>query len=145
VLGKMPNMSIVTLLERAAQDPDFAALLLRKGKTEREKLNIARQLHGYLFSAGLNYATYEEPQPEPVASSQPPFTVQGQAARQLRQLPVAPSTRGFPGMNANAATTKPAAPSSGPPTQGNARAQFQALFPFDSVSPMLNNSNTPAR
>jgi hypothetical protein len=132
----MPNMSTVTLLERAAQDPDFAALLLRKGKTEREKIQIARQLHGYLFSAGLNYATYEEPQPEPVASSQPPFTVQGQAARQLRQLPVAPSTRGFPGMNANAATP-PAAPSSGPPTQANARSQFQALFPFDSVSPLV--------
>jgi hypothetical protein len=136
IFDKMPGMNTVALLERAAQDPEFAALLLRKGKTEGEKLQIARQLHGYLFSAGLNYATYEEPQPEPVASSQPPFTVQGQAARQLRQLPVAPSTRGFPGMNANAATP-PAAPSSGPPTQANARSQFQALFPFDSVSPLV--------
>ena len=143
IFDKMPGLSTVALLERAAQDPDFAALLLRKGKTEREKLNIARQLHGYLLSAGLNYATYEEPQPEPVASNQPPFTVQGQAARQLRQLPVAPSTRGFPGMNANAATPKPAAPSSGPPTQANARSQFQALFPFDSVSPLVGAQQPP--
>jgi hypothetical protein len=145
IFDKMPGMNTIALLERAAQDPDFAALLLRKGKTEREKLNIARQLHGYLVSAGLNYATYEEPQPEPVASNQPPFTVQGQAARQLRQLPVAPSTRGFPGMNANAATPKPAAPSAGAPTPGNARSMYQSLFPFDTVSPMVNNSNTPAQ
>jgi hypothetical protein len=143
IFDKMPGLSTVALLERAAQDPDFAALLLRKGKTEREKLNIARQLHGYLLSAGLNYATYEEPQPEPVASNQPPFTVQGQAARALRQLPPSPSTRGFPGMNANAATPKPAAPSSGPPTQANARSQFQALFPFDSVSPLVGAQQPP--
>jgi hypothetical protein len=143
VFDKIPGLNTIALLERAAQDPEFAALLLRKGKTEREKLNIARQLHGYLVSAGLNYATYEEPQPEPVASNQPPFTVQGQAARALRQLPPSPSTRGFPGMNANAATPKPAAPSAGAPTQANARSQFQALFPFDSVSPLVGAQQPP--
>jgi hypothetical protein len=143
VFDKIPGVNTVALLERASQDPDFMALLLKKGRTEREKLQIARQLHGYLVAAGLNYARFEEPEEAP--SSQAPFSVQGQAARALRQIPPAPRTRGFPGMNANAATTKPAAPSSGPPTQGNARAQFQALFPFDSVSPMLNNSNTPAK
>ena len=75
----------------------------------------------------------------------PPFTPEGQAARQLRLLPrdkrippKAPSTRGVPGLTDQA--PKPpgqGAGGSGAPTNANARAMFQSLFPFDSVSPMV--------
>lgn len=157
IFDALPNATVRAVLENAVKDPEVMALLLQKGRTEKEQRQIANKVINYLGSLGvsvgknattpaLNYLDEDEPRP-PLArpGAQAPFTVQGQAARQLRQLPVAPSTRGFPGMNANAATPRPAAPSSGPPTQANARAQYQALFPFDTVSPMVNNSNAPAQ
>lgn len=145
IFDKMPSMGTVAIMEKAAQDPAFMALLLKKGRTEKEKLQIARQLHGYMLNAGLNYATYEEPEPATSQSSANP----GQAAqelnqfdqslrqveRQQRQMPVAPSTRGVPGFSPSskppgqtggAANTAPANPS--------ARSQFQALFPNDGIS-----------
>ena len=155
IFDALPNATVRAVLENAVKDPEAMALLLQKGRTEKEQRQIANKVINYLGSLGvsvgknattpaLNYLDEDEPRP-PLArpSAQAPFTVQGQAARQLRQLPVAPSTRGFPGMNANAATPKPAAPSSGPPTQANARSQFQALFPFDSVSPLVGAQQPP--
>ena len=79
---------------------------------------------------------------------QPPFTPEGQAARQLRQLPMdtqirrrpdAPSTRGVPGLT-NSAPKPPGQSGSGAPTNANARAQYQSLFPFDSLTPMMGAS-----
>lgn len=145
LFDKMPTISTRGILERASQDPEFMALLLRKGKTEREKLNIARQLHSYMLTAGLNYATYEEPQPEPVAGTRPPFTAQGQAAQALRQIPPAPSTRGVPflqqqppqggGKPGGGAPAAPQGP--GPaPAGGTSRSMLQSLFPFDTISGM---------
>jgi len=145
LFDKMPTISTRGILERAAQDPEFMALLLRKGSTEREKLNIARQLHAYMLTSGLNYATYEEPQPEPVAGTQPPFTAQGQAARALRQMPPAPSSRGVPflqqqppqGGGGKPGGGAPAAPQGpGPAPAGTSRSMLQSLFPFDTISGM---------
>lgn len=147
IFDKMPSMSTVTIMERAAQDPDFMALLLKKGRTETEKLQIARQLHGYMLNAGLNYATYEEPQPA-AATSRSPLTTQGRAAQDLRQFnsslnqvtqqqrqqPQAPATRGVPGLNVTPGAPGQPAPAGGAPASPSARSQFQALFPFDSVS-----------
>ena len=123
------------------------ALLLKKGRTETEKLQIARQLHGYMLNAGLNYATYEEPQPA-AATSRSPLTTQGRAAQDLRQFnsslnqvtqqqrqqPQAPATRGVPGLNVTPGAPGQPAPAGGAPASPSARSQFQALFPFDSVS-----------
>lgn len=150
IFDKMPGLNTVALMERAAQDPDFMALLLKKGRTESEKLQIARQLHGYLLAAGLNYATFEEPAPAPRATTQSPPNP-GQAARELsqfnnslnqvmqqqRQSPPAPSTRGVPGLNiAPGAPGQPAPASAAPAAPGasSARSMMQSLFPFDSVS-----------
>jgi hypothetical protein len=141
IFDKMPSMSTVTIMERAAQDPDFMALLLKKGRTEAEKLQIARQLHGYMLNAGLNYATYEEPAPAPVNRS--PLTPQGQAAQLLRQLPQAPSTRGVPGLNVAPKPAAQSGASNNAPANPTARSQFQALFPFDSVSGLAAQQQQP--
>jgi hypothetical protein len=126
IFDKMPTMFTRGIIEKAAQDPQFMALLLRKGTTEREKIRIAQSLHSYMLMSGLNYATYEEPEPE--AGTQPPFTMQGQAARALRQMPEAPNTRGVPMLQQG----QPPAAGGGAP-QGNARAMLQSLFPFDAT------------
>ena len=145
IFDKMPSMSTVTIMERAAQDPDFMALLLKKGRTETEKLQIARQLHGYMLNAGLNYATYEEPQLA-AATSQSPANPR-QAARDLsqfnsslnnvmqqRQQPQAPSTRGVPGLAVTPGAPGQPAPAGNAPASPSARSMMQSLFPFDSVS-----------
>jgi len=114
----------------------------------------------------LNYVAPEEPRPSQLPADtargpvppgmqrlyynvdsmgfqQPPFTPEGQAARQLRMLPgdrrippKAPNTRGVPGLT-DQAPKPPGASGSGAPTNANARAMFQSLFPFDTVSPMV--------
>lgn len=142
IFDKMPTLSTRNIIEQAAQDPQFMALLLQKGRTDAEKVKIARSLHSYMVAAGLNYANFEEPPAPPANTS--PLTPQGQAARQLRQLPQAPSTRGVPGLMDKGAAPKPAAPAgSGAPTQGNARSMFQSLFPFDSVSAIAAQQQQP--
>jgi hypothetical protein len=142
IFDKMPSMSTVSILERAAQDPEFMSLLLKKGRTESEKLQIARQLHGYMLSSGLNYATYEEPAPSPA----PAPASQGQAAQQLRQMAPAPSTRGT-GLNLTPKPPSPAGATGGAagaaPASPNARSMMQSLFPFDSVSGLASQQQQP--
>lgn len=159
IFDKMPSMSTVTIMERAAQDPAFMALLLKKGRTEGEKLQIARQLHGYMLNAGLNYATFDEP--EPAAANRSPLNPQGRAAQELRQFdqslrqtqqqqrqsPPAPSTRGVPGLSVTPSSPAPSGGASGgasnAPASSNARSMMQSLFPFDSVSGLASQQQQP--
>jgi hypothetical protein len=157
IFDKMPNVSTVAVMERAAQDPAFMAMLLKRTKTEQEKIMLGRQLHSYMLSAGLNYATYEEP--EPATVNQSPFTPQGRAAQELRQFneslrqteerqrqqrqsPPAPSTRGVPGLNPTpSAPSQPGA--SNAPANSSARSMMQSLFPFDAISGMAAQQQQP--
>jgi hypothetical protein len=159
IFDKMPSMSTVTIMERAAQDPAFMALLLKKGRTESEKLQIARQLHGYMLNSGLNYATFDEPEAEPAATSQSPPN-RAQAAQELRQFdqslrqtqqrqsPPAPSTRGVPGLSVTPSSPAPSGGASGgasnAPANSSARSMMQSLFPFDSVSGLASQQQQPA-
>lgn len=150
IFDKMPTMFTRGIIEQASRDPQLMALLLRKGTTEREKLNIARSLHSYLMASGLNYATFEEPPPEEQAAM--PSGQPGQAARALRQLPAAPSTRGVPflqqgqppaaGNKPGAGAAPPQAPAPGQPP-GSAATMLQQLFPFDTISNMAAARQQP--
>jgi len=180
IFDQLPSATVRQILENAVKDPEAMAILLEKGRTQKQQIDIANRLLNYLGSMGvsvgksavtpaLNYIAPEEPRPSqlppfargPVPAGMerlyysvgaegnnlqvPPFTPEGQAARQLRLLPgdrrippKAPSTRGVPGLTDQA--PKPpgqGAGGSGAPTNANARAMFQSLFPFDSVSPMV--------
>ena len=148
IFDNLPNATVRQILENAVKDPQAMALLLQKGRTEKEKINIANRLLDYLGTMGvsvgksaitpaLNYYSAEEPRPPQV---QAPFTPQGQAARQLRMLPKAPTSRGVPGLTDQGpgAPKPPAGGAQGPgaPTNANARAMMQSLFPFDTISAM---------
>jgi hypothetical protein len=158
IFDKMPNLSTVAVLEKAAQDPDFMALLLKKANTEQEKIRLSKQLHSYLLASGLNYATYDEPAPALSGASAPTGRAAGelrqldqslqQVEKQQRQLPQAPSTRGVPGFNP--AANKPqgqsggqAPAAGGAPATPNARSMMQSLFPFDSVSGLASQQQQP--
>ena len=145
IFDSLPNATIRTIMENAIKDPEAMALLMQKGRTEKEKMDIANGLINFLGTFGvsvgksavtpsLNYLSAEEQKPAQTS----PLTPQGQAARQLRQMPPAPSTRGVPGLGKpGAPPSAPSGPqSSGPPTNANARSMYASLFPFDTVSPM---------
>jgi hypothetical protein len=155
IFDALPNATVRVILENAVKDPDAMALLLAKGRTEKENRNIANGVINLLGSFGvsvgksavtpaLNYIN--APQEEkPVQTS--PLTPQGEAYRQLRMLPKAPNTRGVPGLMDTAPKPPGQTGDSGAPTKtnANARAQYQSLFPFDSVSPMVGGSLQPQK
>jgi hypothetical protein len=155
IFDALPNATVRVILENAVRDPDAMALLLAKGRTEKEKRDIANGVINLLGSFGvsvgksavtpaLNYIN--APQEEkPVQTS--PLTPQGEAYRQLRMLPKAPNTRGVPGLMDTAPKPPGQTGDSGAPTKtnANARAQYQSLFPFDSVSPMVGGQLQPQK
>jgi hypothetical protein len=155
IFDALPNATVRVILENAVKDPDAMALLLAKGRTEKENRNIANGVINLLGSFGvsvgksavtpaLNYIN--APQEEkPVQTS--PLTSQGEAYRQLRMLPKAPNTRGVPGLLDTAPKPPGQTGDSGAPTKANAnaRAQYQSLFPFDSVSPMVGGQLQPQK
>jgi hypothetical protein len=143
IFDALPNATVRAILENAVKDPQAMALLLQKGRTEKEQLDIANKLINYVGSLGvsvgksavtpsLNYLSADGDRPAPTAQTSP-FTPQGQAARQLRQLAQAPTTRGVPGFSPKTGAQASPAPG-GAPTNANARSMMQSLFPFDSVS-----------
>ena len=140
IFDALPNATVRTILENAVKDPQAMALLLQKGRTEKEQMDIANKLINYMGSLGVSIGkgavtpslNYLSAQDEPPAQTSP-FTPQGEAARRLRQLPQAPSTRGVPGFSPKPGAQAAPAPG-GAPTNANARSMMQTLFPFDSVS-----------
>lgn len=144
LLDKLPSNATRLVLERAAKDPKFMDLLLERAVTPSEKLKLARSLHSYLGSAGLNYAAFEEPPPEPqTPQAAATFTAQGQAARALRALPAAPSTRGVSFTGGKAAPQSPPAGQGPSAAPGGARSALQSLFPFDTISSMFRGNAPP--
>ena len=155
IFDALPSATVRAILENAVKDPQAMALLLQKGRTEKEKLDIANGIINYMGSLGvsigkgavtpsLNYLSPQDERPAQPAQTSP-LTPQGQAARQLRQMPKAPGTRGVPGLTDNGPKAPAPGGGGGAPTNANARAQYQSLFPFDNVSPMLNNQQSPTQ
>lgn len=50
---KIPATKVNEVLEQAARDPKFMALLLKKTKSVRQRTDIERQINAFLISAGL--------------------------------------------------------------------------------------------
>ena len=137
IFDKAPTMMIRGIIEQATQDPKMMAMLLKKGVTEGERIQMARQLHAYLVNAGLNYAEFEEPAPEQPA---PARTGPSQSQLMLKRLPPAPQTRGTPiatpptaqgsqGAPAPAPAPGPQGAAPQPPSQS--RQMLAQLFPED--------------
>lgn len=139
IFDSLPNATVRAILENAVKDPQAMAILLQKGRTDREKMDIANEVINLLGSLGvsvgkgavtpaLNYIETDEPRPPmPRAPAGPP------ASQQLRRLPPAPGTRGVPGFGQQSSAA-PAGGGGAPAT--DSRAMFQQLFPFDSISAM---------
>ena len=146
IFDALPNATVRTILEKAVKDPETMALLLAKGRTEKEKRDIANGLINFLGTLGVSVGkSAVTPSLNYINAPEEPLTQQGQAARQLRQMPAAPSTRGVPGFDKGDGKKPPAGQqSSAGPTNGSARGMYASLFPFDSVSPMAAAQPPPA-
>jgi len=148
IFDKLPNSTVRGILENASRDPEMMALLLEKAKNPKQQASIYNRLLDKLGAMGvsvgkmaitpaLNYVAPEEPRPQQLrGQTQPATTPQGQAARQLRMLPQAPSTRGVPGMGKQSSAAPAPGGEGGGAPPSDSRAMFQQLFPFDSIGAM---------
>lgn len=53
IFEKMPAARVTDVLREAAVNPELMALLLKKPKNQAEGIKVARQIHAYLWQAGL--------------------------------------------------------------------------------------------
>ena len=136
IFDQVPTLELRRMIEKASQDPEFMAVLLRQGRTNRERYEIAKKLNSYLISSGITAVTSEEPPPPPE-----PFAQPSQSSRMFRQLPPAPATRGTPGLPQGGGQPAPGPQSQAPATQS--RAMLQQLFPFDTISAMAAQPAPP--
>lgn len=161
IFDSLPNATVRQILENASKDPEMMAILLERVTTPRDRATLINRLLDKLGAMGvsvgktavtpaLNYLSPEEPRPQQLqGAAPPPFTPEGQAARQLRLMPKAPTTRGVPGLTDQKPPAGPAKPaasgasSPGAPTNANARAMMQSLFPFDTVSALAAQTAQP--
>jgi hypothetical protein len=54
IFDALPNATVRTILENAAKDPQAMALLLEKGRTQKQQLDIANRLINYIGSLGVS-------------------------------------------------------------------------------------------
>jgi hypothetical protein len=136
IFDKMPNFMVRSVIEKALQDPQMMAALLRRGIDKKQQSTF---IEGFVNLLGKNLAT-RIPAPLSIYEDEVPRTNLIQtgppdAARQLRKLPPSVPTKGVPGLfDKKPGAQAPAAPGA---QSSTSRAMFQSLFPNDTISPML--------
>ena len=139
ILDETPLLEMRRIIEVASQNPQMLADMLKRGRTQRESLELAKKFRSYLITSGLTALG-----PEPEEESLFPPAPQSSAQQLFRQLPPAPMTRGLPGMGQGPQAQGPqggGAPQGGAPSQS--RAMLESLFPFDTISGMAAQQPPP--
>jgi len=153
LFDQMPMLAARNLMEEGLRNPQLMAQLLRRGKSQREKLIYARRLHSYLMAAGYNYlpstfptdaqlqaeeeaerkATREAYKDLRQIAPTPAFPILNPSQDRLRRAyPLAPTTRGVPGLTPPAGGAPPAG--GGAPPTSQSRMMLQQLFPNDAIT-----------
>lgn len=139
LFNKMPRLNALAGLREVAADRKLMAALLRKGRTDQEKLAFLREAQKQLKAAGILM---------PVTTGQraviPALNITEQRqedtqrrreeARRIRTAPPAPTTRGMPGMTPPAGGAPPAGGGGGAPPTSQSRMMLQQLFPNDAIT-----------
>jgi len=60
IMNKIPNNKLTEVIQDAAQNPEFMALLLEKAPDPKLQLEKMGQLHAYLLQAGYFALTDDE-------------------------------------------------------------------------------------
>lgn len=141
VFARMPQINALAGLKEIVRDPKLTAELIKVGRTNAEKTAIIGNVAEQLAAAGI-IGTVGPRTVVPFGTSTPDATAEveqrREAARMLRRLPPAPTTRGVPGMGGQGAQPTPPAPPGQAPggATSQSRAMLQSLFPFDTISAM---------
>lgn len=138
VFNQMPRLNALAGLREAMENPRLMAALLRKGRTDEDKLAFLRDVQNQFSRAGI-LASGSQRAVVPILNvteqRQEDVARQRQEARGPRVQPPAPTTRGLPGAPGPGAARPPAGggapPTTGAPTQS--RQMLQQLFPNDAV------------
>jgi hypothetical protein len=124
-----------SVIEKALQDPQMMASLLRRGVGKQQESDYATSLAQMLgrtlatrIPAPLGIYIEDVPKANLIQTGPPRF------APPVRKLPPTVPSKGVPGLF----DKKPGAQAPAPGAQSStSRAMFQSLFPNDSISPML--------
>jgi hypothetical protein len=135
IFDKMPNFMVRSTIEKALQDPQMMAALLRRGVNKQQQVGFVENFSQLL---GRTLAT-RIPAPLSIYESEVPRanliqTGPPGSPPPVRKMPPAAPSKGVPGLF----DKKPGAPAPATGAQSStSRAMFQSLFPNDSISPML--------
>jgi hypothetical protein len=136
IFDKMPNFMVRSVIEKALQDPQMMASLLRRGVGKQQESDYATSLAQMLgrtlatrIPAPLGIYIEDVPKANLIQTGPPRF------APPVRKLPPTVPSKGVPGLF----DKKPgaAAPATSGAQSSSSRAMFQSLFPNDAISPML--------
>ncbi len=148
IFGDIPQTFQLSLLEKAVTDPQFLIQLLRRGKTQQQKLKAADSMRAYL--AGAGFTLLDEDRGEEVDEYfedpnivSPAGKPQTKIKRRDPAFPAVPNVI-QPGSGVSAApkpfgfdlTMAPSAPAQTPP-QPDTRRRMAAAFPGDGIMGLL--------
>lgn len=134
IFDKMPKMMASQVIEEAIKDPQFMATLLKKAKTEKDRINIARSMNGWLFGAGLRYGVEDEEYPEEEMMQLD--NIDSPLIEPSGRLPYTPSNlppKGPPTRGLETGIDSQLISSANTPAQSSSKQMLQSLFPLDPV------------
>lgn len=137
LFNQMPRLNALAGLREAAADPKLMAALLRKGRTDQEKLAFLRDVQKQLSAAGILVSTGQRaviPALNITEQRQEDIQRRRDEARRIRTAPPAPTTRGVPGMTPPTGGAPPAGGGGGAPPTSQSRMMLQQLFPNDPIT-----------
>lgn len=137
LFNQMPRLNALAGLREAAADPKLMAALLRKGRTDQEKLAFLRDVQEQLSAAGIIVSTGQRaviPALNITEPRQEDIQRRRDEARRIRTAPPAPTTRGVPGMTPPTGGAPPAGGGGGAPPTSQSRMMLQQLFPNDAIT-----------
>ena len=141
---EVPESMKTDLMAKMMEDPVLLATMMRRGKTDREKMNLSLRIGDYLTQMGFRVARRmiapagretmrEEEQVETFNERQQPKPI-------VRPAPIpAPQAQPMPMPQPMPAPAPAPAPVAAAPASPQSRAQYAALFPNDSASQMIKS------
>jgi hypothetical protein len=139
LFNQMPRLNALAALKEAAADPKVMAALLRKGRTDEEKMAFLRDVQSQLSASGILMQSAQRgtiPALNVTEEQKADTARRREEARRTRMTPPAPATRGMPGMPAGQGGPPPGGPppTSGGPPSSQSRMMLQQLFPNDAIT-----------
>jgi len=138
VFNKLPRMNALATMKEISADPARMAIMMKRGKTQQEKLNAYREVADMLSSMGAIIPIRLTTPATSLMESEETARTREQVLYP-RPLPTAPSTRGgVPGMapmqgGGAAPAPAPAPAMGGAPQASTSRLMLQQLFPNDAI------------